>query len=158
MENGEFFCHIHKAKHTRNHLGQQRGPSCTGNAHSEVQNKQNVQRHIQQAGKNQKHQRRSGIPQGTENSGEQIVEHRGGDAQENDENIIVGVVKHFLGSAHPAQNPAAQNGGNQSHHTGNAHRQPDHVAHKPPQAVKVPLTEFLRHGDGEACADTVAQS
>ena len=158
VENGEFLCHIPQAKQPGNQLCQQRSPAGTGNTHPEAQNKQEIQPHIQQAGKNQKHQRRSGIPQGTENSGEQIVEHRGGDAQENDENIVIGVVKHFLGSSHPSENPAAQDRSDQRHNAGNTHRQPDHIAHKPPQAVKVPLTEFLRHGDGKACADTVAQS
>ena len=64
----------------------------------------------------------------------------------------------LLRGVHPAQNRCAKGGGHQGDNEGNGDAQPDHVAHEPPQALKILLAELLSHGNGEAGADAVAQA
>ena len=108
MENGEILRHVPKAQQPRDQLAQQGGGSGPGNAHMKPNNKENIQAHIQQAGKNEKVQGRSGISQGADNAGQEIVEHGSGDAQENQKNVAVRVGKGVLGVFHPDKDiPAA---------------------------------------------------
>ena len=150
--------HIPQAQQPGDQLAEQRGPSGPGHAHFQPHNEGQVQHHIQQAGKDQKIQRRPGIPQRADNAGEQVVQHGGRNAQKDQENVIIGVGKGIRRIAHPDQDSPAAQGGHQGDHPGEKHRQPDHIAHKFPQALKIPLAEFLSHGDGEAGADAVAQA
>ena len=52
----------------------------------------------------------------------------------------------------------AQDGGRQGHNQGDDGAQPDHVANKFTQALKILLAELLCHGDGKSGAHAVAQT
>ena len=158
MENGELPGDIIQAQPAGKQLTQQRRPAGSSHAHLQRQNQYNVQQDVQQAAHNQKHQGRPGVAQGTENTGQQVVQHGRGDAQENDEDVIVGVGEGILRRVHPDENPAAQQRRDQRYRQGNDAAEPDHVSHEPAKAIIILLTEFLGHGNGKARADTVAQS
>ena len=150
--------HIPKAQHAGNQLAEQSGPAGARHAHPEGDDEHDVQHHIQKARQNQKHQRRPGIAQGADDAGKQIVEHGSRNAQEDHPDIIVGIVKGLRRGIHPGQNLTAQDGGGQGHNQGDDGAQPDHVAHEFAQAVKILLSELLRHRDGKSGAHAVAQT
>ena len=158
VQQREPFHHKHKAQHTGDKLTQQGCPPRAGNAHMEAHNEQHIQRHVQKTGQNQKYQRCTGIAQRTNDAGQQVIQHGGGDSQEDYPDIAVSIGKGFLGIVHPAKDLSAQGGGDQGDGQGNDGAQPDHVAHKPPQSLKVLLPEFLRHRDGKTGTDTVAHA
>ena len=148
----------HQAQDAGNGLGHHRGDARPGNPQLQPHDQRQIQGHVQQAGENQEQQRRPGIPQGADDAGQEIVEHGGGNTQENDENIIVGVAEGLRRGVHPVEDSAAQQGRNGGDDQREAGAQPDHGAHDPPQAVIIPLAEFLGHGDGKAGADAHAEA
>ena len=158
MENREFLHDEIQAQHTGNQLAQQRRPACARDAHIQRQNKHDVQRHVQQAAHNQEHQRRFGISQRPENARQEIVQHGRGDAQKNHENIVVSIGKRIRRGVHPKEDLAAQQRRDQRHRCGDDAAEPDHITDEPAQPVKIPLSEFLRHGNGKPGAHAVAQS
>ena len=157
MENREFLHDEIQAQHTGNQLAQQRRPACARDAHIQRQNKHDVQRHVQQAAHDQENQGRFGISQRPEDTRQEIVQHGRGNAQENHENIIIGKGKRIRRGVHPEENLAAQQRRYQRHRRGDDAAKPDHIADEPAQPVKIPLSEFLRHGNGEPGAHAVAQ-
>ena len=158
VQNGEVLRHVHKAQHAGNQLAEQSRPTGARYAHVELHNEENIQYHVQQTGENQKIQRRPGVAQGAEDAGQKVIEHGGGNAQKDQENIIVGVSKGVLRILHPDEDPPAVDGGEQ----GDAQRQhggqQNHVTHVLPHAVKVTGAELLGNGNGKSGADTVAQA
>ena len=158
MQNGELPVHIQQAQQPGDQLADERCPARTGHAHLQGHHAHNVQGHIQQAGKHQKHQRRPAVPQGAENAGEQIVEHGGRNAQEDQENIVIGIGEGALRGIHGGEDRTAADGGDRRNNQRNDAAQPDHIAHEIAQAVEVLLAEFLSHGNGKPGADAVAQA
>ena len=158
MENLEFLHDEIQAQHAGNQLAQQRRPARPRDAHIQRQNKHDVQHHIQKAAHDQENQGRFGISQRPEDARQKIVQHGRGNAQENHENIVVGKGKRIRRGVHPEENLAAQQRRYQRHRRGDDAAKPDHIADEPAQPVKIPLSEFLRHGNGKPGAHAVAQS
>ena len=139
-------------------LGSHRSPCCAGNAHMEAQNEQHIQRHIEQRAENQVDDRRAGIAQRTDDAKEHIVEKHDGNAEKNDENIVMGILEDVLGGVHPMEEGIAQYADQRGHHSGKHHGQHDGVGHKALHALIIPLAEFLRHGNHKAVAHTHAKA
>ena len=158
MKNRELLHDEIQAQHAGDQLAQQRRPARPRDAHIQRQNKHDVQHHVQQAAHDQENQGRFGISQRPEDARQEVIQHGRGDAQKNHENIVVGKGKRIRRGVHPEKNLAAQQRRDQRHRRGNDAGEPDHIAHEPAQPVKIPLSEFLRHGNGEPGAHAVAQS
>ena len=115
---------------------------------------QQIQSDIQHGGNNQKDQRASGIPQGTDDPRQKIIEIGGGDPQKNNKYIPVGLVENIRRRIHPDQNIPAEQTNRQCHNGGKENRKPDTICYKTPQHFFILCPKALGHRDGKSVAHT----
>ena len=127
-------------------------------AHAEHGDGQQVERNVQQGGENEKIDRGPGVSERADDAGDEIIKDDGGDAEENDEDVVVGIPENIVRRVHPAQHGCAQQRRGHGEHHGERSREPDAVCHKAAQLRFVALAEFLRHGDDETVADADAEA
>ena len=85
-----------------------RGPGRTGHAHGDDHNEEQVQPDVQQGGQHQEHHRGAAVAQGTQEAGQDVVQHNGGDPQKDDHNVVVGVIDDVSGGVHPLEDGPAE--------------------------------------------------
>ena len=158
VEQGEFFPDEHQARQAGDALGNHRGPGGPRHPHGDDHNQEQVQGDVQQGGDHQENHRRAAVPQGPQQACQHVVQHNGGDAQENHHDVAVGVVEDVRGGVHPLQNGPAQGHGENRDHQGEPAGQPQDVAHKALEVLKVLGAVALGHRDGEPGADAGAEA
>ena len=149
---------VHQAGQPGAELRDHCGDGSSLHPHAEGDDKQQIQPHIQQRRQSQKHHRGAAVPQRPDQGGEQVVENGSGDAQKDDENVVVGVIQNVAGGLHPDQNLPAEHTDQDGEHQRQNHRQPNPVGHVAPQAVTVLGPKPLGHRDGNAVAHPHTES
>ena len=89
-----------------NALGDHGGQCHTGHVHVELDDKNQVQQHIDHTGGQQEIQRTLRIPAGTEQGCAEVIKHGGGHTGKIDPQIDRGQPQHIVGALHPLQNHA----------------------------------------------------
>ena len=147
-----------QASRPRQRLGQHGGQSRAEYIQPQGENKDHVQHNIHQGGRDQPDHRRAAVPQGTENTGAVVVEHVGGQADENGLDIGVGTLVNIRRRIHHGKNPVAHHGRGDSHDQTDQRRQPHAAGDVPAQLMVVSRAELPGHRDGKPAAHAAAEA
>ena len=150
--------HPHQAPRPRQQLGQDRGQGRAEHVQMERQNKQDVQRNVDQRRRDLPDDRRAAVPQGAQDAGGEVVEEVGGQSGKNGGDIGVGAGIDVRRSMHPRQDGAAQAHSGRRQDSADARAQPHAVGHIAPQLLLVACAELLGHRDGKAAAHAHTES
>ena len=124
----------------------------------EHQDKGQIQHDVQPGGQGQEIHRGPAVPQGPDDAGQQVVEEHRRNAQEDHEDIGVGVRVQVVRGAHGGEDGAAEQGGGHRQHQGDGGGEIGGVGREPPHLGEVLGPHLLGHGDGEAGAHPQAEA
>ena len=151
-ERRELMHHVEKAHEARQPLGNAGGIGRSVHPEPQEYDGDIIQKNIEKCRKHQKVYRRPGISQRTNHRGRDIVEEGHRYAQEDDENVFIGIGKDIFRGVHPLQNMTCQQRDHRRHKRRKSDCQPDDVSHVPPHAGIVLGAEALGHRNGKAGA------
>ena len=157
-ENVEMAHHVEVAQDGRHALGHQRGNGSAGHTPAQHEDAEEVEHDVEHGGEEQEPERCLAVAQRTDDAGQEVVEEGAGDADEGNQQVVVGIGEDILGRADQVQDPVAEQGSNHRQRQGHERRQLEADRHITAHGYVVARTELLGHGDAEASATAVAET
>ena len=152
------FGHEDEAGRAGDALGYHRGDGRPRHPCVKPQDEGEIQRDVQHRGESQKVYRGPAVAQGAQDSSQQIIEKRGGNPHEDNEDIALGIREDIAGGVHHRENGAAQKAGSHREHRGEQDGEVGRVRHMPAHAGVVARPHPLGHRDGKPAAHPHAES
>ena len=157
-EHRVLLCHEDEAGRAGDALRYHRGDGRPRHTGVKPQDEGEIQRDVQHGRESQKIYRGPAVPQGAQDPRQQIVEKRGGDPQEDNKDIALGVRKNILRGVHHRENGAAQKAGGHREHQGEQDGEVGRVCHMPAHADVVAGPHPLGHRDSKPAAHPHAEA
>ena len=141
------------SQYCRQGLGGHRGPGGSRHSHPEAKDKDQVQGDVQKGRGGEEEEGGAAIPQGPKDAGEKVIQHGGGDAPKDDDNIEIGVREDIRRGVHKGQHRGGGKDGGGGEKKGDSSREKDGPRRRSAHPPVVPGAEVLGHRDGKTAAN-----
>ena len=145
---------ICQAQRAGNRLRKHRRQRSARHAHRDHSNKQDIQRNVEHAGDDQRHQRHHRIAQRAHDSRDPVIEHRARTAREDDGQVLIGIIHQRIRRLQKTQQPLraqhAQHGNERRRNQRNKNRAGKRLANLLFVARAVVLRNDDAHARGQA--------